>query len=161
LDDSFNTLKRLEPLHGYWIRMVTTETLRYPTTIGYQVLGIGDSLSTMPNTQYPIPNTTPLWVNFYGSTSLPTGTVIQAVDPDGVMCGTTMVHTPGKYGLLACYGDDPMTPEDEGAQPGDTVRLVVDGETLATGTWTGHGERQRVPLGEVRMWQVWLPFVSR
>jgi hypothetical protein len=159
LDPSFNTLHTLEPLHGYWIKMREAGTLQYPTTTGYQVLDNGDSFPSIPNTQYPIPNTTPTWVNFYGPTSLPSGTLIQAVDPDGVVCGAAVVHTAGRYGLLVCYGDDPTTAEDEGAQAGDVIRLVVEGEMLATGRWTRHGERQWVPLGTVRLWQVWLPVV--
>jgi len=30
-----------------------------------------------------------------------------------------VVHTEGQYGLLACYGDDPTTPADEGARAGE------------------------------------------
>jgi hypothetical protein len=179
LDPSFNTLHALEPLHGYWIRMVTTGTLRYPVSSNQlsvnsdqlTVNSEGRSLSTdhwSLNTDHWLLNTdhwnvrpTHIWVNFYGSTSLSSGTVIQAVDPDGVVCGVAVVRTPGKYGLLACYGDDPTTAEDEGAQPGDRVRLVVEGETLATGVWTAHGERQWVPLGAVELQKVWLPLVVR
>jgi len=72
-----------------------------------------------------------------------------------------VVHAAGKYGLLACYGDDPTTAEDEGARPGAMIRLVVDGQTLATGVWTAHGDRQWVPLGVVRLWEVRLPVVRR
>jgi len=32
LDDSFNTLRTMEPLHGYWIKMVEAGTLQYPVT---------------------------------------------------------------------------------------------------------------------------------
>jgi hypothetical protein len=32
IDPSFNTLREMEPLHGYWIRMAQAGTLRYPTT---------------------------------------------------------------------------------------------------------------------------------
>ncbi len=86
---------------------------------------------------------------------------MQAVDPDGVVCGAAVVTTEGQYGLLPCYGDDPTTPEDEGAQAGDTVRLVVGGQELGTGTWMEHGGRQWVPLGPVELWRVWLPLVEK
>ena len=76
------------------------------------------------------------------------GTMVLALDPKGAVCGATVVATEGQYGLLACYGDDPTTSEDEGARPGDTIQLVVDGEVLATGTWTAHGDRQWRPLGK-------------
>ena len=98
-------------------------------------------------------HSTPTWVNFYGpahredGTPLPVGTAVLALDPDGVACGATMVTTEGYYGLLPCYGDDSTTPEDEGAQAGDIIQLVVDGVVLGEGTWTAHGERQLVALG--------------
>lgn len=42
--------------------------------------------------------------------------------------------------------DDPKTVEDEEAQPGDTVRLIVDGQIMGSGIWMAHGGRWRVPL---------------
>jgi hypothetical protein len=94
-----------------------------------------------------------MWINLYGTahfedgTPLPVGTVVEAVDPDGVVCGAAEVTEAGQYGLLACYGDDPDTAEDEGAVPGDLVRLMVAGEVLDLAMWTAYGERQHVPLG--------------
>jgi hypothetical protein len=100
------------------------------------------------------------WMNFYGKlalpdgTGVPTGTVVLAIDPQGVICGATATWEPGQYGLLACYADDPETAVDEGASPGDTIRLVV-GEgsppqpgswVIGEGTWTAHGARQQVPV---------------
>ena len=107
------------------------------------------------------------WANFYGlahwrdGTLLPVGTTVLALDPDGVVCGATVVTREGQYGLLACYGDDSTTPEDEGAQPGDTIRLVVDGQVLAMGTWTAYGDRQWRPLGRVDLWQLYLPLIRK
>jgi len=86
---------------------------------------------------------------------------VLALDPDGVVCGATVVTHEGQYGLLACYGDDPTTPEDEGAQPGDTIQLVAEGQVLAIGTWTEHGDRQWTPLGKVEVWQVYLPLIRK
>ncbi len=185
LDPSFNTLTTMEPLHGYWIKMNQAGTLRYPATgdrpnelgtgleIRDQRLETGqtslarDSRSPIPNLQSPISNLSPThtWVNFYGTahwpdgTSLPAGATVQALDPDGVVCGAAVITTEGRYGLLACYGDDPTTPEDEGAQPGDTVRLEVAGQELGAAAWTEHGARQWVPLGPATVWKVWLPLV--
>ena len=107
------------------------------------------------------------WVNFYGSAYLPDGTplpvetTVRALDPDGVVCGATVIHTARQYGLLACYGDDPTTSEDEGAQPGDTIQLVVDGQVLGVGTWTARGDRQWRPLGKADLWQVYLPLIRK
>ena len=159
LDPRLNTLTTLKPLFGYWIRMTEAGTLQYPTGGGGQILDVGYSPSLIPNIQYPTPNATPTWVNFYGAAHLPVGTVVQAVDPDSVVCGAAVVTDVGIYGLLACYGDDPTTPEDEGSQPGDTIQLVVDGRVLGTAVWTAHGDLQRVSLGPAGLWQVWLPMV--
>jgi hypothetical protein len=107
------------------------------------------------------------WVNFYGTarlpdgTPLPVGTTVEALDPEGVVCGASEVTTEGQYGLLACYGDDPNTEVDEGAEPGDVIRLVVAGQVLGTGTWTSHGDRQWVPLGPVNEWRLRLPLILR
>ena len=177
IDPSFNTLHEMETLFGYWIKMAQAGTLTYPAT-GDQILGSGYSRSPAPNIQYPISNIrqaersagvtpTHTWVNFYGTAHasggapLPVGATVLALDPDGVVCGATVVTTEGQYGLLACYGDDPTTLEDEGAQPGDVIQLVVDGQMLGKGTWTAHGDRQWRPLGKVDLWQLYLPLVRK
>jgi hypothetical protein len=71
------------------------------------------------------------------------------MDPDGVVCGATVVVTPGQFGLLPCYGDDPDTPEDEGAQPGDVIRLIAGETTVGLGLWAGPGQRWQVIPGDV------------
>jgi hypothetical protein len=88
---------------------------------------------------------------------------VQALDPDGVTCGAFRVDVEGHYGLLPCYGDDPTTPEDEGAQAGDRIQLVVEGTVLGQGTWTSHGERQAVALGGVEpgAFSIYLPLVVK
>lgn len=54
------------------------------------------------------------------------GDVIKAVDPDGVICGAFIVKTEGEYNLRV-YGDDPSTPEDEGAKEGDSIKFLING----------------------------------
>lgn len=99
---------------------------------------------------------TPVWMNVYSPSSLldgelmPPGTVVEASDPQGVPCGEFVVVQAGKYGLMPIYGDDPSTPLDEGALPGDTITFWVNG-TEATTTpaevvWTTYGDVQRVDL---------------
>lgn len=106
-------------------------------------------------------------MNFYGAAQLPVGTTVLALDPDGVACGVAVVTHEGRYGLLACYGDDPTTAvamEDEGARPGDTIRLTVDGQALATAPWTAHGDLMQVNLGVqavTRPWQMYPPLVRQ
>jgi len=163
IDPSFNTLHTMESLFGYWIRMTQPAMLQYPTTGDFR-LPIADlrlNALTIENRKSQIANPTNTWVNFYGPAHLPVETVVQAIDPNGVVCGATVVTTQGQYGLLACYGDDPTTPEDEGAMPGDTIQLVVDGQVLGMGTWTAHGERQWAPLGKVEVWPVYLPLIRK
>jgi len=169
IDPSFNTLHEMEPLFGYWIKMAQAGTLQYPTTGDFRFsiadLRLKDNL--IENRKSEIVNPTTAWVNFYGTahqgdgTPLPVGATVLALDPDGVVCGATMVTTEGQYGLLACYGDDPTTLEDEGAWPGDTIQLVVDGQVLGMGMWTARGDRQWRPLGKVDLWQLYLPLVRK
>jgi hypothetical protein len=90
--------------------------------------------------------TTPFFNNFYsGNTTyngnpVPVGSIIDAFDPDGVLCGRFIVHTAGSYGFMPVYGDDSNTPlEDEGAEAGDSITFMVNGrQAVVTGdpTWT-------------------------
>ena len=98
---------------------------------------------------------TPWWMNFYSPSSLwndtplPVGSVVRVYDPQGVLCGETVVTRAGQYGLMPVYADDPMTQQDEGALPGDVLRFTVDGRPASTTTvvrWTAMGELQRVDL---------------
>ncbi|HJW88587.1 MAG TPA: hypothetical protein VJ565_03815, partial [Dehalococcoidia bacterium] len=81
---------------------------------------------------------TPWWMNFYSPDSvwndrlLPVGSVVRAYDPQGVISGEFVVSRAGRYGLMPVYADDPTTPEDEGALPGDVLRFTIDGETAST-----------------------------
>ena len=175
IDPSFNTLNEMTPLFGYWIKMAQAGTLQYPTTLELGSLGTGEQRSKEGDQVLDIRGAeraagvtpTQAWVNFYGTahrqngTPLPVGTRVLALDPDDVVCGATVITHGGRYGLLACYGDDPTTTEDEGAMPGDTIRLMVDGQTLGTGTWTAHADRQWSPLGSAPQWQVWLPLIRK
>ncbi|MGC8839311.1 MAG: hypothetical protein ACP5UM_12945, partial [Anaerolineae bacterium] len=97
------------------------------------------------------------WVNFYGVNStlggapLPVGAVVAAYDPDGVQCGAFTVVSPGQYGVMAVYADDPFTPEDEGAEPGDPISFTVNGIPAAPmgpdlPVWTSNGDLRHVEL---------------
>jgi hypothetical protein len=113
------------------------------------------------------------WVNFYGTaylpdgTPLPVGTTVLALDPDGIVCGATVVTHEGQYGLLACYGDDPTTPEDEGAVSGDVITFTINGQRMLASrkpVWTAHGDLIEVDLGTeeiTRLGQLYLPLVSK
>lgn len=195
LDASFNTLGQMAPARGYWINASEAVTLHYP---------IASVTATVPLTTTPPAGLSPLerlflirhteqvagvrptfeWMNFYGrvtlpdGAALPAGTVVLALDPQGVICGATAVTTAGQYGLLACYRDDPYSTDDEGAQPGDDIRLFIstdgvhaNGEMIGVGTWSGLGSRQRVPVGSLYLplalrWSPhemswWLPLIIK
>ncbi len=80
------------------------------------------------------------WVNFYGLENtidgqpLQVGLVITARDPQGVLCGEFVVKEAGRYGVMAVYGDDPLTDADEGAAFGDRIEFRVNGvQAVASG----------------------------
>jgi len=81
---------------------------------------------------------------------LPPGTLVEAYDPQGALSGRFVVVQAGKYGLMPLYGDDPSSPLDEGALPGDTIVFWVNGNraasTPAQVRWTTYGDVQRVDL---------------
>lgn len=89
------------------------------------------------------------WINVYcdgpelDGMPLMTGDTIKAYDPDGVLCGIDTVRTDGKYGFLPIYRDDVYSSEDEGAEPGDTIRFMINGTMVTTGAaivWTENGD---------------------
>jgi len=96
-------------------------------------------------------------VDFYGTLTVngepaPVGTIVEAYDPDGVLCGRFTVTKEGKYGFLHVYADDDTTSDvDEGAKPGDTITFKVDGKTATPKgpddpVWTADGARLHVDL---------------
>ncbi|MFQ5772585.1 MAG: hypothetical protein ACE5HX_18760, partial [bacterium] len=98
------------------------------------------------------------WVNFFGLNSLfqgvplPVGTVVDAYDPQDAQCGTFTVTNEGQYGFMSVYRDDILTPSiDEGAEPGDAIRFVINGidaNTLGPDAvnWTENGAVLHVEL---------------
>ncbi|MFQ5606474.1 MAG: Ig-like domain-containing protein [Candidatus Zixiibacteriota bacterium] len=95
------------------------------------------------------------WVDFYCDVNtlmgvpLPIGSVVDAFDPDGDHVGTWFVTEEGKYGLMPVYRDDAFTVEDDGADPGDTITLYINGipaEATGERVWTQNGDRFRVCL---------------
>ncbi len=89
----------------------------------------------------PTPAFTPSdkWVDLYCDSSYFFGNLIQpndvveAFDPDGILCGRFVVHTEGAYGFMHVYRDEPETSEtDEGCDTGDIVTLKVNGIIAVT-----------------------------
>jgi hypothetical protein len=126
----------------------------YPATVenlNYGQTGIMIVLTPIEDDITP----TDQWVNFYCEFNtlrgepFPVGTVIDAYDPDGVHCGSFTVQETGAYGFMPVYRDDPWSPEDEGAEEGDIIRLYVNGieaYPFVTPYWTGNGDVQEVCL---------------
>ena len=95
---------------------------------------------------------TPYFTNFYDDAStyngelLPVGTILTAYDQSGVLCGIDTVHTLGSYGFMPVYGDDPMSPEDEGADGGETIAFKINGRDATVvsgdGTFTDQDTKQ-------------------
>lgn len=79
----------------------------------------------------PIP--TPVWTDFYGTVSVegspaPIGSVVEAFDSTGVICGRFIVSRVGSYGFMPVYGDDSQTPSiDEGMTQGEVPSFTVNG----------------------------------
>jgi len=97
---------------------------------------------------------TNLWWDVYSSDTrcaggpVLEGAIIQAYDPQGVACGYAVAHAPGVWGVMHVYGDDPDTPEDEGAQAGDVITFTINGkpaQVSGKAVWQERG-RQEVRL---------------
>lgn len=118
--------------------------------VQYGDIGFDIVLTPVP----PVPPTNE-WVNFYCdfnefyNVPLPAGSVVDAYDPDGVHCGTFYVTTPGSYGFMPVYRDDPYTEIDDGADPGDSITFFVNGYAAITSgdvVWTENGDSHEVCL---------------
>lgn len=81
-----------------------------------------------------------------------TGTVVEAFDPQGTLCGRFEVQSPGILGITAISRDDPDTPDiDEGAVPGDHITFRIDGEPAVVMSdrpviWTEDGDDYDIDL---------------
>ena len=85
---------------------------------------------------YPLASLTPTdqWVDYYCESNtymgapLPIGSVVEAFDPDGVLCGRQVVTEPGTYRFMPVYRDSTGSVVDEGATTGDIIKFFVNGE---------------------------------
>jgi len=96
---------------------------------------------------HPVP--TNEWISVYCASvvsdgdPLPPGTVIEAYDPGGILCGRDRVRNDGTYGFMPIYRDDIYTDADEGAEPGDEISFTVDGAPAEPDPpiyWTASGD---------------------
>jgi hypothetical protein len=179
----YNTLPRLTPGAGYWISATHATTLHY---------ALGTSAATLTDTiayanrvdaihaaeEAAGVRPTYTWLNLYGTVYLadgspaPAGSTVTAL-ANGVTCGATVVTRAGRFGLLACYGDDETTPVVDGARAGDAITLLLNGAPVAARPrsfnsqpvagaqplhWTGHGDRWELQAGTFHLYM--LPIVS-
>ena len=103
------------------------------------------------------------WVDFFGEIKIDgigaeVGDEVAAFDADGSLAGVFVVQESGSYGFLHVYRDDPETPRDEGAEPGDHITFRVwdasqnresDAESVPISgpsppQWTADGDRWNV-----------------
>jgi len=87
------------------------------------------------------------WISVWGDNVklngqlIPVGTIIKAIDGNGIVCGQFTVVKAGKFGLMPVYGDDPQTKVEEGPKPGEYVYLSIgDFKVPKPIPWTQFGD---------------------
>ena len=86
---------------------------------------------TVLDAHFPTPVSATLLAVFQGEASLFGGQPVQlgdeigVYDPDGILCGRYAVTSQGSYGPMIVWGDDAMTPYDEGAVDGDLLSFKI------------------------------------
>ena len=74
------------------------------------------------------------WTDYYCGENtlygapLPIGSVVEAFDQQGTLCGQRVVTELGLYRFMPVYADSAGSPEDEGATAGEVIRFFVNGE---------------------------------
>lgn len=147
----FSTLNILCPTFGYWIYLTQNDTLNYPDPIPGLICPYDDPLlaKTITSTGQNWSNLIPTneWINIYGEgitldgKLLPVGTRISAKAPNDLTCGEFIVSTPGSFGFMPVYRDDPFTDITEGAKPGDQISIFFNELELPVKvTWGNFGD---------------------
>jgi uncharacterized repeat protein (TIGR01451 family) len=177
LDSFYDTLQQMTPSAGYWISATKAITLQYPLAGGVPLTVTMSTTATRALDDHLVlvraaekaAGVTPTyaWVNLYGQiylldgTPAPISTTVTAL-AGGLPCGATIVREAGRFGLLACYGDDETIEGVDGAQQGAALTLLVGGAAAPmqirsfngqpaardqAPTWTGLGDRWEVVAG--------------
>ena len=141
----FSTLQVMMPMFGYWIKVSDDIMLTYPGEAGPTFAkSVPDVFSDNSN---PFDmKVTNRWIDMFGSgvtvdgAALGVGTVIEAVDRNGVVCGTYTVDKPGMFGFMPVYGAEDGSAD--GLTAGDEFHLRVNGrESGETFTYGEEGDR--------------------
>jgi hypothetical protein len=124
-----NDLNALVPLWGYWIKMDEAKTLTYPGS-GY-VLSKNSGSSVRVEPESAAAAGIPQWCDFWSvqSNVYQIGDTIKVMDSKGVLCGKTVVSKKDMF-LISVMGDDPSTPEDEGASADEAMRFRLNQDSL-------------------------------
>jgi hypothetical protein len=69
--------------------------------------------------------------------ALTPGMVIEAYDGDGVRCGEATANADGSF-LIHVYGNDPMTPADEGANEGEMLTWRIHNQMPDAVEWVSN-----------------------
>ena len=148
----FSNLRIMSPGYGYWVKLDAADTLIYPDDQVAQ--GASKQLAQSSQESDVIPTTE--WINIFGEEIvfnnhlLEKGSVIQAKDPDGVICGQYLVELEGRFGMMPIYRDDPTTEGDEGAEPGDEIGLYIDGyEVNEKVLWSNLGAVSKIGINPI------------
>jgi hypothetical protein len=145
----FNTLKIMSPGYGYWIKLKTPKRLIYPLSAvaisSVAAKPLASSAESKDASSVVAP--TREWISLWGNQIkldgqlIPVGTVVKAVDKNGVTCGRFVVSEKGKFGLMPVYADDPLTENVEGPVAGEDVTIYVgDVKVPRTIKWTKFGD---------------------
>jgi len=108
----------------------------YPQIVSVETPDINVLISLLAT---PAFTPTDQWVDLFCDSSYVHGNLIQpndvieAFDPDGVLCGRFVVHTEGAFGFMHVYRDDQgSTTIDEGCETSDIITLKVNSEIAVT-----------------------------
>jgi hypothetical protein len=138
----YNTLLVLKPDYGYWIKVSQDVMLTYPGT------GMPGFARVAPDAFSSGGNSfaTNHWVNLFGTgvtvddKALAGGTLLEAVDASGNVCGSYIVREEGKFGFMPVYGAEDGS--QAGLKDGDVFTIRVNGqETEETFTYEADGSR--------------------
>lgn len=109
---------------------------------------------------------TNVWTDFGGTSCtvngspMPTGSIVQAFDQSGVLCGQRITASPGVYVATSVYGDDQFTPSvDEGCVANEVVVFKVNGIVAsklgpASDQWVGTGPIQLMNLATTQQFSI-------
>ncbi|NIX54885.1 MAG: T9SS type A sorting domain-containing protein, partial [candidate division Zixibacteria bacterium] len=141
----FSTLQVMMPMFGYWIKVTDDIMLTYPGEAGPTFAKSVPDVFSDDTNPFGM-RITNRWIDMFGSgvtvdgKLLSAGTIIEAIDDDGVVCGTFTVERPGMFGFMPVYGAEDGS--IDGLNPGDEFNLRLNGrESEETFVFGEEGDR--------------------